>query len=619
MGVRIALVGVCAWTLCAQEPCPSPATYTTCELVFELDDAESKAHPNPYLSVDLHGEFRSPKHRTFKVPAFWDGGRKLVVRMSPVEPGAWVYRVTSNIARFAGKQGEFNATDSGSPGFIKAANVHHWMYTEPSATGFFKGHLWMGDTSYRFATVERTIFDQMIEARSAQKFNHVRGLVLGSHDETATAWPEPDRPNPDYFREVDQRVLAMNGKGIIADLVLAGDQNQLAKLFPTRQQRERYIRYLVARYSAMNITWQGVQEFEEYDNPRELLREIGLLLKKLDPYQHPRSSHTTATSAPLLTDGWMDYVVYQASDDQLGAVESQLFTAPRVNSEFAYEDSGAGRSHAHHVDSDTFRKRLWNAAMNGQYPTFGNTGLYGGRKIGVEAKYLESPGAKAMTTWFDFFSRTRFWELEPFFEVDGARAVALPGVEYVVYVEKPSGPIEVVTERHSYEVYWFNPRTGESQKEKKDYKGERFTGEAPDRAGDWVLHLSRDGRKEGMARSYKFESRANLMQEVEQNIKLAPFEIVEPASDTLTAGQPVNFSVKLKRETRATRSMTYLWTAEATADDQGYRVLATGPKGTFQVPVGVARRFPAVLNVRVTALNANGKAYSLDRVYKLVR
>jgi len=33
--------------------------------------------------------------------------------------------------------------------------------------------------------------------------------------------------------------------------------------------------------------------------------------------------------------------------------------------------------------------------------------------------------------------RRRYWELEPYFELDGGRAVALSGVEYLVYIEKP--------------------------------------------------------------------------------------------------------------------------------------------------------------------------------------
>ena len=73
----------------------------------------------------------------------------------------------------------------------------------------------------------------------------------------------------------------------------------------------------------------------------------------------------------------MDHVLYQSSSDDLGAIEHQFYAAPFVNAEFGYENSGAGQTHPHHVDSNTFRRRLWNATMNGQYPVFGNTGTYG--------------------------------------------------------------------------------------------------------------------------------------------------------------------------------------------------------------------------------------------------
>lgn len=600
-----------ALPLFGQTPCPPTPAYSHCDLVFELPEADFKKHPNPYLTVQLQAEIRSPRHRTYLMPAFWDGGNRMIIRFTPTEPGEWDYRVTGNIAEFNGKIGQITATESGSHGFIKPANVHHWSYTEN-----FEPHLWMGDTNYRFAYVDRALFEQIVDRRAEQKFNHIRGLLIGADTEERKAYYDPDTPNPDHFREVEERILYMNGKGIFTDLVLAGDQNRLAELFPTWQQRERFIRYVVARFAPLKITWQGVQEFEEYVDGRALLKEVGGLIKKMDPYNHPRSTHAVTTSAPLLPDGWMDYVVYQSSDDALGAIEHQLYPVPFVNAEFAYEDSGAGKSHSHHVDSETFRRRLWNSTMNGQYPTFGNTGVYGGRKFAPDAQYLDSPGARFMTHWYDFFSKTRHWELEPYFDVDGGRAVALPGVEYIVYVEKPSGPIEIVVERHSYDVAWFNPATGESIKQ-KNFKSDRYATEAPDSRQDWVLHISREGRKESMRRSYKFESRRNLMQEVEQSAKLAPFDIEEPSGESLKIGVPAPFQAKLKRETRATRSMMYLWTAEAPSFGQGYRVVGTGAKGELKIPAGIVKKPEGVVNIRVYGLNAVGKVYALDRVYHI--
>jgi hypothetical protein len=365
------------------------------------------------------------------------------------------------------------------------------------------------------------------------------------------------------------------------------------------------------------FTWQGLGEFEIDTDSRGLLKEIGELLKKFDPYNHPRSTGAAVTSAPLLGDGWMTHATYRTSEDAVNAIERQVYAAPMVNAGIGVEDSGAGGNRANgSADSEAFRKLLWRATMNGQYPYFANTGTQANGEAAPDGKYLDSPGAKAMTAWFDFFSRTRFWELEPFFEVDGGKAMALGGIEYIVYLEK-AGPVELVTERQNYDIYWFRPATGELIKEKKDWKGERFSAQPPSNEGDWVLHLSRDGRKEGMLRSYKFESRPVFQQEIERNAQRIPFTVEKPAEDTVQVDKPAQFEAKITRETRASRSMLFLWTAEATADNQGYRVIGTGQSGAFTIPKFIAKNYPAVVNLRLYGMNANGKVYAIDRVIRV--
>jgi hypothetical protein len=124
---------------------------------------------------------------------------------------------------------------------------------------------------------------------------------------------------------------------------------------------------------------------------------------------------------------------------------------------------------------------------------------------------------------------------------------------------------------------------------------------------------------QGMLRSYKFESHPVLLQEVEQNADRVPYEIVEPSGDTLAAGKPYRFAAKIKRDTRATRSMMWLWTGEVSTEGQGYRVLGTGQEGEMTIPATLARRYPAVINLRLTGMNANGKVYFSDRIYKLTQ
>src|SRR5262249_42506897 len=80
--------------------CNNTPAYTPCELVFELTGKDAAAHPNPYVTVDLRVEFRSPRRRTYAMPAFWDGGARMIVRFSPTEGGQWDYHVTSSIAEW---------------------------------------------------------------------------------------------------------------------------------------------------------------------------------------------------------------------------------------------------------------------------------------------------------------------------------------------------------------------------------------------------------------------------------------------------------------------------------------------------------------------------------------
>jgi len=135
-----------------------------------------------------------------------------------------------------------------------------------------------------------------------------------------------------------------------------------------------------------------------------------------------------------------------------------------------------------------------------------------------------------------------------------------------------------------------------------------------------VLHLVREGRVESMNRSYKFESREIVLQEIEQAPEKVPFTIEQPASAAdIGLSKPVGYSAKITRDTRATRSMMWLWTGEVASDGRGYRVLGTGQQGTLNVPASLAKNYPAVMNLRLYGMNGNGKVYALDRALQINR
>jgi hypothetical protein len=536
-------VSVTAFAQPASQPagCAMARAWSACDLEFALTPQE-----NPERA-ELRAEFRSPRFKTYLVRAFLDG-RKLIIRFAPTGAGNWVYRLTSNLPRWDGQSGTVTAAESDSPGFVRVANVHHF------ATENLKQHLWMSTAIDRFAEIPRADFDHLVEQRSQEKFSHLRITIDAGTD----------------LGEAAARIRAINDKGLTADIVLAS-------IPADARQREAYLNGVVARFSAFNMTWAGMPPFEAAMHARAVLKDTGDLLKKLDPYDHPRTAMAAVTSAPLAGDGWMNVLTYGTSDQNVGSVEHQLYQLPAVNAGIQSQQD------------------LWNATMNGQYPGSGS-GPY-------------------MKAWAEFMAGNRYWELEPYFDVDGGRALALDGVEYIVYVEK-SGLVELTVENHSYDVVWMNPATGELVKQ-KDYKGEHFTGEPPDKSHDWVLRVSREGSKAGMLKSYKFDSRPVPIQEVELNPLKVPYEIAAPEGTELSLSKPAPFAVKIKRDSRATRSLLVEWTAEVPLDGEGYRVVGSGREGTLAIPKSLANRYPAVMSLHMMLLNANGKAYALDRVYKL--
>ena len=344
--------------------------------------------------------------------------------MAPTEAGAWTYKVTSSVSRLDGKTGQFGAAASTFPGYVLTANIHHFQ------TGNFqtadvhseerKPHLWMGAAVPHFTSMPRADFDRLLEQRAQDHFTHLRLMLNGETD----------------LEEAAERIRAINAKGMVADLVAPG------------VPAEDGIAEIVARFSAFNITWAGLSAFENVPHARTILKITGSLIQKLDPYAHPRMTLSTSTSGTTASDGWANVLSYGTALPDIGGVEHQFYALPAVN---------AG------IQS---RADLWNATMNGQYPSLKGRPEDGGPYIPADARYEAAEG-RYMKAWFDFMSASRYWELEPYFDVEGGRAIALEGVEYLVYVEKP-GTVTLNVESHGYDVAWMNPATGETSKRKRN-------------------------------------------------------------------------------------------------------------------------------------------------------
>ena len=578
----LCLLVPCGWAgtppLCTE----GAKTFLPCELTFPFQPSDLPASQSPFSNDLLRVEFRSPSHQTVLMHAFADG--LLRVRFSPTEPGQWAYRVSSDIARYNDKEGTFTAADSGLTGMVNVANLRHWRTTNKQP------HLWLG-VSAPFLSLQQTNFETWLDARKHDGFTHVRGpLLTGSG--TLKPFDSDGRPNSAYFAALDDRLLAAANRGFTLDLLLADQSFAQTGYFADFDRHEALVRYLVARYGGLNVTWQGIEDFEKTPNARALLKDLGQWLQKEDGFHHPRSSDARNSSFPLDADGWLDFNIESSPDPQLGAVDHQFTQSPEIH---------AIRT----AEPDQFRHELWDATTNGEYPS-----------VSYESVENEA-NVKALQTWFHVMSGTRHWEFEPYFDVSGARAVGLNEVEYLAYARDP-GIVEINLPRHKYNPFWVNPGTGE-EIDLKNYRGEVFSRPTPDNSHDWILQVPREGKKESMLKYFYFESEDPPVQEIETDSAKIPFEIAEPVGDRIGGKQPAKFAVKLLKANRASRTMEYAWWGEVIESGLGARLLGLGSSGTLTIPEEFRKTPGAVMNLRLLAINANGKAYELDKVYQLTQ
>ena len=95
-------------------------------------------------------------------------------------------------------------------------------------------------------------------------------------------------------------------------------------------------------------------------------------------------------------------------------------------------------------------------------------------------------------------------------------------------------------EKHGYDVEWIDPATGAHTKIKDPCKGETCVATPPGAGHDWILHISREGSKAGMLKSFKFclaRRRARKLQDIEVDPCEGSLRTLRlPDADKLVAG-----------------------------------------------------------------------------------
>ncbi len=544
---------------------------------FEATMISSAKHDNPYTDVVLEASLRSPDGKRMTVPGYWDGNGTWRIRFAPTRVGTWSWRTRSNDPELHAQEGEIECTaeQQSRGGFFLAdgSSAYHRHFVESDlahvlpvmigdAVHYNKWeHLKILPAIMILALEIQTeaeppsyvAFQKRIDALAAAGFNRTfGGYVVDPEDfEKGLQSNEGGKPfldndldhiNPAYFRAMDKRIAYATSKGIVPDIGI-GALRALTGKYSDAQLRALW-RYLLARYSAYNVTWNlFAPEKTPYTPEEESKIELfGGMTQIYDPAGHPVTtpvayqgkmpveptrSETDAPPSgsstgkhskvpvviipdaiPFASGKWQDVVTLSTSNP------SAIWDAWRYNKPVVVINNDTTRS-----DDNTLRRRIWEIFLRGGIAV-------GGTQLTAQSQLKES---EMVANAAKFFNQTRYWRLEPHpellggpledetqrrrrkrIELDNAQRnktaiaptllskaegpiylLADRAREYVVYFSKGGTVLlDLMEATGKIQMHWYNPRTGKFSVQETIMGGEYKTFTAPDN-DDWVLQLMR--------------------------------------------------------------------------------------------------------------------------------
>ncbi len=539
-------------------------------------------HVNPYTEVVLTAEFQGPNGKKIFLPGYWENGNSWNIRFAPQLIGDWTWVTRSNDPDLNGQLGSFEciAVDGNEPSFFsihpERAYRHHFGTTEGKQVLPFalRDPAFLTDSAVVPTPAPTspdaaaplpatfTAFQKRLEALSGMGVNRlIGGYLLGNDaagmarqaNEGGTAFLDSslDRPNPEFFRWMDQRIVACNAHDIVPDIGFGWPSSGMFQKYSDVQLR-RFWLYILARYASYDISWNlfGDEAAPLDEETENRIASFAELTHLYDPNHHPLTvmmkgaeypplrvptppvkagSRPAADAVAAPPDAapvpvfphrpWLDYVTLVGGNanalDYLYSQNRPIVVLARSGLPMKEEK----------VSLDITRRWMWETRLRGGYWS-------GNLPVTTPLSNLE---LKMETDCAKFFRQTRWWRLEPHPEMltgkeetpaehrrrrkaeeDNIKAaeeagmpvpptsagetkslkgpsflLADPGHEYVVYLEKGGYvTLDLLEATGHIRFTWFNPRTGEFQEQPPVLGGGYSTFIAPDKE-DWILYLSR--------------------------------------------------------------------------------------------------------------------------------
>ena len=328
------LMSICALgsSLIAEQPNIEVKAEQWC--VFETSYESANAYPNAFTDVEVDVVF-AQGDRHWKVPAFWAGDKKWIVRFSPPLQGNYTYRVgctdKSNLGLNGSEQSLSVTAYAGDNPLLKhgplrvSANKRHFEYAD--GTPFF----WLGDTWWKglCKRLPWEGFQELTADRKKKGFSVVQ-IVCGTYpDEMGLLKPswenEGGMPylkkdfsemNPEYFNYADRRFKHLVDAGIVPAIV--GGWGRAVSLNAVGLPGyKRHFRNLIARYGAYPVIWilGG-----ETDKSQGSWYELAKYVREVEPYGRLLGNHSSHLREALEGHDLFDFDIDATGHNSWGTV-----------------------------------------------------------------------------------------------------------------------------------------------------------------------------------------------------------------------------------------------------------------------------------------------------------
>ncbi len=338
---------------------------------------------NPY-DVALTATFTNGSDK-YTVRGFCDGEGVFKVRFMPPSEGRWTWVTASKVPALNRRKGSFECTapsaDNHGP---VVPDGRHFKYAD--GTRYYP----VGTTAYDWMHVGEEAAARTVASLKESGFNKLRMLFflhnlpveyldIYPFEKKADGSWDYTRFNPEYFRYVERRLLALQEIGVEADLILFHPYDGGRWGFDRMplEANLRYLSYITARFAAFRHVWWSLAN--EWDGvkgiPAEDWDKFAHAVADGDPYGHLLSIHGyTATYYD-----YSDPVFTHASIQDHGPVlergrahtVSQIYKKPVIFDEVCYEGNVGSRWGM--LSGQEMLRRMYNGLMSGTYVTHAET------------------------------------------------------------------------------------------------------------------------------------------------------------------------------------------------------------------------------------------------------